>query len=273
MVLITTLPRRGAGFFLGRLPLRPTASHLQGSNESPYSATLPRTPPNSFFFGHDNHNRYYASGVGAPKSRTELLHVERQRLHSLNAGRAVDVLREEIPTLLSEAPSLDIFSPDVRLTDEAGKAIVTGRQAYAALFAGLRLARRLTLSGPPPLLEVLSLAYRERAGEIVVRFGVEGEASPAALMLGLGFGGGGVWGGVWGGGGGGNPLGLRGFGDGGGDCVLRFDGVSVYTLDAHGLIAEHQVDNKTRRHLLNPVVPALRSFSGASSLRPHLNHN
>jgi hypothetical protein len=72
-------------------------------------------------------------------------------------GKAVDTLREDVPTMMTDAPSLDIFSEDVVLTDSNGNHLVRGKKAYGAFFAGLRWGARLTLATPTVKVCVLNV--------------------------------------------------------------------------------------------------------------------
>ena len=149
------------------------------------------------------------------QAKKQKLESERKRKYTVNVGRCIETLRDEIPNLLTEAPTMDIFSEDVVLSDPNGP-IVRGQSGYSAFFAGLRMARRLSLV--TPVVRILSLRHAER-GEITVRFQVE---TP-------------------------NPL---------GGAPLIFDALSVYTLNAVGLISEHKIDDVTRNELFAPG-PAL----------------
>jgi hypothetical protein len=144
------------------------------------------------------------------------LETDRQRNYTLNVGRCIETLRDEIPTLLAEAPTMDIFSDDVVLSDPNG-ALVRGQSGYAAFFAGLRMARRLSLV--TPTVRILSLRHAETRSEITVRFQVE---TPSPL----------------------------------GGAPLVFDALSVYKLNAAGLISEHKIDDVTKNELFAPG-PAL----------------
>lgn len=149
------------------------------------------------------------------QTKVQKLETDRQRNYTLNVGRCIETLRDEIPTLLAEAPTMDIFSDDVVLSDPNG-ALVRGQSGYAAFFAGLRMARRLSLV--TPTVRILSLRHAER-GEITVRFQVE---TPSPL----------------------------------GGAPLVFDALSVYKLNAAGLISEHKIDDVTKNELFAPG-PAL----------------
>jgi hypothetical protein len=98
------------------------------------------------------------------------------------------------------------------LTDPNG-VLVRGRSSYSAFFAGLRMARRLTLAAPT--VTVLSLRYVDWRSEVNVRFRVEA-ASPL------------------------------------GGAPLVFDALSVYKLNAEGLVHEHRIDDVTKNNLFAP---------------------
>ena len=149
------------------------------------------------------------SGDSIAAAREKLEH-DMKRNYTLNVGRAIETLRDEVPLMLSEAMDLSIFSEDVTLTDRPGHAIATGKKQYAAFFASLRLARRVTLSNPT--VEIKALRYLDWRGEISVKFQITAAA----------------------------PLGME---------PLSFDAVSVYRLNEKGLIDEHRVDDITRMNL------------------------
>lgn len=62
-----------------------------------------------------------------------------------NLGRAIDTLQREYPTLLAQAPSLDIFTDDVVAVDAHSGLKWHGREAYARMFAAMRWAAATTL--------------------------------------------------------------------------------------------------------------------------------
>ncbi len=155
----------------------------------------------------------FAAGGGGPATPCGETPAEtRQRERRMNVGRAIDVLREEVPLMLRAPPTLDIFAEDVVLRDPSG-VIVRGRAAYGTFFAGLRVARRLSFS--QPTVEILSLRFVEYRSEILLRLTVEVEAPFPGL----------------------DPL--------------RFDALSVYALDAQGLVREHRIDDVTRANLFD----------------------
>ena len=155
-----------------------------------------------------------------------------KRNYTLNVGKCIETLREEVPRMLEEAPTLDVFTEGVRLVDERGNVITSGRRAYGAFYAGLRMARRLSMT--TPRVDVLSVRYVDWSGEIHVRFSVEADA----------------------------PLGL--------DRTARYDAVSVYKLDSEGWIKEHKVDDTTRLNIFDRT-PALFSNPAAVLFGGSLN--
>mmetsp|Transcript_7327 Transcript_7327/g.15046 ORF Transcript_7327/g.15046 Transcript_7327/m.15046 type:complete len:329 (-) Transcript_7327:328-1314(-) len=185
------------------------------------------------------------------QQNVENLEKKQKNNFTLAVGKAIDTLRDDVPTMMTEAPDLSIFSEDVVLTDANGNQIVKGLKSYGGFLEGLRWATRLTLSTPtikvrqdasdqrktirefaveeiatrltPPCAsfiyvfipsKVLSLRYLDWRSEISVRFTVEVES----------------------------PLGLE---------PLIFDAVSAYKLDSKGLIYEHRIDDMMRNHLFD----------------------
>jgi len=121
--------------------------------------------------------------------------------------------------MLESPMDMGIFCEHVVLVDEKGHHLVHGKRSYAAFWAGLRMARALTMAHPK--VKVLSCRYNEARAEIVVRLSVVTEA----------------------------PLGM------GGMDPIHFDAVSVYKLNALGLISEHKIDNVIRNDLFGRLVP------------------
>mmetsp|Transcript_29011 Transcript_29011/g.59316 ORF Transcript_29011/g.59316 Transcript_29011/m.59316 type:complete len:290 (+) Transcript_29011:80-949(+) len=146
------------------------------------------------------------------QQNVENLEKKQKNNFTLAVGKAIDTLRDDVPTMMTEAPDLSIFSEDVVLTDANGNQIVKGLKSYGGFLEGLRWATRLTLS--TPTIKVLSLRYLDWRSEISVRFTVEVES----------------------------PLGLE---------PLIFDAVSAYKLDSKGLIYEHRIDDMMRNHLFD----------------------
>lgn len=143
------------------------------------------------------------------QSHIEALEQDLKRNFTCNVGKAIETLRDEVPLLLREAPTLDIYSEDVILSDPNGQ-ILRGKNAYSVFFASLRMARRLSLT--QPVVEIKSLRYLDWKNEICVRFSVELEG----------------------------PLGMD---------PIYLDAISVYRLNSQGLIAEHRIDDVTRLNL------------------------
>jgi hypothetical protein len=215
------LPQRTASFALVR------ARRCNGAitkNTAFITQEIPRGHPVNSKLFKDN---YVASSIMLPPSVTtqlgsyglpddtiaaarEKLEHDMKRNYTLNVGRAIETLRDEIPHMLTEAMDLSIFSEDVVLTDRPGHAIATGKRQYSAFLASLRMARRLTLSNPS--VEIQALRYLDWRGEISVKFQITAAA----------------------------PLGME---------PISFDAISVYRLNEQGLIDEHRIDDVTRMNL------------------------
>jgi len=161
---------------------------------------------------HRIYSTFEPQHIDSLQSQRDRLEEDIKRNFTLNVGRAIECLRDDVPNMLTEAPNLDIFSDEVVLADPNGP-IVKGKAAYKMFFASLRMARRLTMT--TPTVEILSLRYLDWRSEITVRFSVVTE-SPVPGM---------------------DPV--------------HFDAISVYKLDRKGLIYEHRIDDMTRQNLFD----------------------
>lgn len=69
-------------------------------------------------------------------------------------GKALDVLRVDVPLGFDKEPDLSIYTDDVRFRDEH-RVYSNGKFMYQMLFFSLRLAR--VFMPMPPLVEVLNM--------------------------------------------------------------------------------------------------------------------
>ena len=209
--------RRSAPAFLKRAAVLEGSDMVLAAGRGSGGATAPHRDVDLF-----------GEGTGAVYARSQPLHImtddltiaaareklehDMKRNFTLNVGRAIETLRDEVPNMLSQPMDLSIFSEDVMLTDRPGHAIATGKNQYAAFFATLRMARRLTLSSPT--VEIKALRYLDWRSEISVKFTITASA----------------------------PLGME---------PITFDAISVYKLNDQGLIYEHRIDDVTRMNLFD----------------------
>jgi len=196
-----------------------TASRVAGDIPRDHSSLVSCPFENSFLLSsitppldHRIYSTFEDRHVDPVQSQRDRLEEDIKRNFTLNVGRAIECLRDDVPNMLTDAPTLDIFSDSVVLADPSGP-IVKGKSAYKMFFASLRMARRLTMT--TPTVEILNLRYLDWRGEITVRFSVVTE-SPVPGM---------------------DPV--------------YFDAISVYKLDSKGLIYEHRIDDMTRQNLFD----------------------
>ena len=126
----------------------------------------------------------------------------------LNQGRAIDTLRYDYPRLFTDKPDLSIFHRDVELHDLTGKRLV-GLKSYEAMFEMLRFARRTVMHDA-------EVTYHTFVHDRTIRI----RFSAKVRLL--------------------NPLSM--FPD-----IQVIDGISVYNLDAEGLIRSHKLENIVMR--------------------------
>ena len=141
----------------------------------------------------------------------DALEEDLQRNFTLNVGRAIETLRDDVPVMFRQEPDLSIFSDDVVLSAPSG-VLSRGKNMYRTVYSSLRVARRLTFT--QPLVQIHALRYLDWRSEISVRFSVTTEG----------------------------PLGMD---------TVTFDAISVYKLNSQGLIQEHRIDDMTRNHLFD----------------------
>ena len=66
--------------------------------------------------------------------------------YQLNLGKAIDALRRDYPTLLTDEPDITIFSPDIELMGRSGRVAVQGIEQYKATLRLVRLVRNATMT-------------------------------------------------------------------------------------------------------------------------------
>ena len=69
-------------------------------------------------------------------------------------GRAIDVLRIDVPLMFDKQPDLSIYTEDIRFRDDF-RIYSTGKFMYSLLSFSLRLARGLMPM--PPIVDVLAV--------------------------------------------------------------------------------------------------------------------
>lgn len=74
----------------------------------------------------------------------------------MQVGRALDVLRLDVPLGFDKEPDLSIYTDDIRFRDDS-RIYSQGKFMYQMLFFSLRLAR--VFMPMPPIVEVLSMRY------------------------------------------------------------------------------------------------------------------
>lgn len=90
------------------------------------------------------------------------------RNRTLNVGRAIETIRDEVPLLFEQAPTTSIFSNAVKLTDQDGTQLIPqGIRSYSYFLASLRMSKKWGLV--KPYVEITSLRYLDWRSEISVR--------------------------------------------------------------------------------------------------------
>ena len=156
----------------------------------------------------------------------------------LNRGLAIDTLLKDYPYLLQSPPDFEIFRKEIVLQDAQGFSI-SGLAAYQLFFAILRrLAQTASGLGVQPNVNVMLMdKYASDKGKIRLRWKIElfqkgRTATPLsdnerdAMLDKLGFK---------------KPATQDGFSSGNG--IL--EGISVYRLDAKGMISTHTIEVRT----------------------------
>jgi hypothetical protein len=69
-------------------------------------------------------------------------------------GKAVDVLRVDVPLCFEKEPDMSIYTNDITFRDES-RVYSTGKFMYQAFYLTLRLAR--VFMPMPPIVEVLNM--------------------------------------------------------------------------------------------------------------------
>lgn len=121
-----------------------------------------------------------------------------------NIGRAIDALQSDYPSMLALEPHLDIFTDDVRLVDSHTGMRISGKQAYSRTLSLLRWTAGACLERAET---GVWLVYDPIASQIRARW--------SAKLF---------------------PRGQGGF-----EPPIHVDGVSLYSLDDHGLIFKHEL--------------------------------
>ena len=170
----------------------------------------------------------------------------------LNRGLAIDTLLKDYPYLLQSPPDFEIFRKEIVLQDAQGFSI-SGLAAYQLFFAILRrLAQTASGLGVQPNVNVMLMdKYASDKGKIRLRWKIElfqkgRTATPLsdnerdAMLDKLGFK---------------KPATQDGFSSGNG--IL--EGISVYRLDAKGMISTHTIE-VTEPTALAPLQALQRFF-------------
>jgi len=90
------------------------------------------------------------------------------RNRTLNVGRAIETIRDEVPLLFEQAPTTSIFSNAIKLTDQDGTQLIPqGIRSYSYFLASLRMSKKWGLV--KPYVEITSLRYLDWRSEISVR--------------------------------------------------------------------------------------------------------
>lgn len=69
---------------------------------------------------------------------------EEKREYNLNVGKAIDVLRHDVPDILSQAPDLTVFTENIRVSDPSGQKL-QGKRMYSQMCRLVRGMSSLTL--------------------------------------------------------------------------------------------------------------------------------
>lgn len=149
----------------------------------------------------------------------------------LNQGLAIDTLRFDYPRLFDASPDLSVFRDDIELQDLSG-ARLRGKKAYARCFDMLRFLRRTSMSNA-------EMTYNLYVNGRTIRM----RWSAKLLLRDPAFG------------------------------IQRLDivdGVSVYELDAEGLIRLHKLENIVLRGHEQPMPVSLASLWPRVGATPEL---
>jgi hypothetical protein len=144
-----------------------------------------------------------------------------------NIGKAIDALQSDYPSMLALEPRLDIFTDDVQLIDAHTGMRIAGKQAYARTLSLLRWTAGACLDHAET---GVWLVYDPIASQIRARW--------SAKLF---------------------PRGQAGF-----EPPIHVDGVSLYSLDEHGVIFKHE---------LRSDVPLSHHLSMLSHAPAALTHN
>jgi len=161
--------------------------------------------------------------------------------YQLNLGRAIDTLRVDHPRLFTHAPDLSIFTPEVTLRDTSGVTL-RGLDKYERVFGMLRFMKRAAL-------QHVELTHRLVVSDRTIRMRWTCKLWLRDPNLDLFPGMGSI------------------------QAKLAYvDGVSVYSLNEHGLIYSHRLENVVLRNSFqgSPVANLQFAWPGAQQPVPEL---
>jgi len=146
------------------------------------------------------------SNLGEPRLPSEF---------ELNQGRAIDSLRCDYPSLLTEEPDMSIFREDIKLHDLSGNRVLAGTDQYRNFFRMLRFLRASSMSDD-------EITYSMCVYDQVIRVRWSAKVVLQDPLLGI-------------------------------QQLNILDGVSLYELDSTGFIYIHKLENivlRGKEHLL-----------------------
>lgn len=156
----------------------------------------------------------------------------------VNVGAAIDALRADYPCVLSRTPDLSKYADNVVFRDRSTGYKLEGKSSYSRLFWALRMQAALCFSSSNVVIH--SLFHDDDKGVLYLRWRLQG--SPR------------VWGLI-------HP-----------PPVIVVDAMSVYSLNVHGFLCEHVLDNsapaRPRKEKLRPFLEDVLALGGKRVATP-----